>query len=61
MKQMVNSFTVAGAVPALPESNQSAPASRLTCKEEICRHLNSEDANLPDLGRACQEIDCILK
>jgi len=27
---MVNSITVAGAVLALPESNQNAPASRLT-------------------------------
>lgn len=35
MMQMINSITVAGAVPALPESNQSAPASRLTLKKEL--------------------------
>jgi hypothetical protein len=34
MMQMFNSFTVAGAVLALPESNQNAPASRLTFKEK---------------------------
>jgi hypothetical protein len=33
--QIINSITVAGAVLALPESNQNAPASRLTFKEEI--------------------------
>jgi hypothetical protein len=34
MMQIVNSITVAGAVLALPESNQSAPVSRLTFKDE---------------------------
>jgi len=34
MMQIVNSFTVAGAVLALPEFNQSAPASRLTFRKE---------------------------
>jgi hypothetical protein len=37
--QIVNSITVAGAVLALPESNQNAPASRLTFKEKPGRHL----------------------
>jgi hypothetical protein len=32
--QIVDSFTVAGAVLALPESNQNAPASRLTFKDK---------------------------
>jgi len=33
--QIVDSFTVAGAVLALPEFNQNAPVSRLTLKEKL--------------------------
>jgi hypothetical protein len=35
--QIFNSFTVAGAVLALPESDQSAPASRLTFMTNIVK------------------------
>jgi len=35
--QTFNSFTVAGAVLALPKSNQSAPASRLTSMTKIMK------------------------
>jgi hypothetical protein len=55
--QIVNSITVAGAVLALPEFNQNAPASRLTSKEEPRRHLKQ-------VGRKLQKwlsnVKCVI-
>lgn len=52
--QMLNSITVAGAVLALPEFNQSAPASRLTCKEKFKQAPEVSGAEVTEVAAGCQ-------
>ena len=52
--QMLNSITVAGAVLALPEFNQSAPASRLTYKEKSKQAPEVSGAEVTEVATDCQ-------
>ncbi len=52
--QMLNSITVAGAVLALPEFNQSAPASRLTSKEKSKQAPEASGAEVTEMASGCQ-------
>lgn len=54
--QIVNSITVAGAVPALPDVESDAPVSRLTCKKRDLQAPEREGANLPEWQPVCQEL-----
>ncbi len=56
MMQIVNSFTVAGAVLALPESNQNAPASRLTFKEKSLKAPEVRAAKVTEMVAGCQVL-----
>ena len=54
--QIVNPFTVAGAVPALSESNQNAPASRLTFKAKTRKAPEVKGAQTTELENGCQVL-----
>lgn len=54
--QIANPFTVAGAVLALPESYQSAPASRLTFKAKTRKAPEVRGAQTTELKNRCQVL-----